>query len=563
MSSNANTRLPIRPRPNAREESLSNYCLRVSEANEYRTPKMMLALAGISDRIHVGIDGIDRLGTLLDVDPAVLQEMAYVRKSGEKDGNWQRARHHYRPHEVTPRFTRVCPACVKELGYTRAVWDLRLVVSCHKHKTWLRDSCPGCGKALTWVRRGLLICSCGNRLDEDGLTLAPEGCVRVSSLIEHALSGKRHVNTDLSWCPQEVMDLPVSELLPFLTYWVTISARLVAQSLDEILAFRTSFNAAKLSAVLDSVGHAVAEWPMSHSRIIAKLFERHSHFENSVRRNDFRDALGQSWCWAQSDLAPSMLRDGITAYLAEREVSQVGRQVRFLHPRHIIPFTGSGPGKRSISLLQGTELLGISERLFFKLCARGMIKKLEKRPNCFSAIFDLASVLAIKPLILTTCDYRDAAKKLVVSGAQLSSLVTHGILEVAIGKKKSALGARFRIDDIAALNARFAELSRTTDESSISHGLKLSAFWPKRPCPTKNRAFGSLVQEVLKGKIAIASSQTGVQGIGDYYVDISGLALAGFSIHRRWLPEASSWPRCSVTGRFLSKAADRLQEAPW
>ena len=47
---------------------------------------------------------------------------------------------------------RICPQCLKEKNYIRQMWDLGLVTCCPVHNCMLIDSCPQCGKRLTWYR---------------------------------------------------------------------------------------------------------------------------------------------------------------------------------------------------------------------------------------------------------------------------------------------------------------------------------------------------------------------------------------------------------------------------
>ena len=518
---------------------------------------MMLTLAGVSSRVHVGINEANKIATLVDVDPALLRSMAYVRKEDQKHGTWERGGHQFNPCEVTPRFTKICPACILELGHARAVWDIRLVVACPKHLTLLLDSCPACGKALTWIRRGLLTCSCGHCFSEDLCPPAPEWTSRVASLIERTLFKRDNENPDLTWFPWEVMRLSANDLLSFLTYWTTILSRLIEPSTDKILTYRTGFSVSVLTKVINMVGQAISEWPLSHSRAIARLFERHRHFHNHVKCTNFLNVVGASWVWAQSDHAPTLLRDEARRYLAERKTHSANGKESYLHPRHIIPFSPPNNVRHGIALLRAVELLGVSENLVKRLIKQGFITKHEKiRPNSCAANLDLESVLAIKPNMLTTMDYREAAKDLCLSGKQFSSMVKEQILDVAVGKKNTAHGSRFRRDDIAALTARFSELSKHSSELQdldFSHGIRVKNFWPSGSGMKQSRKFGPLMKAILSGKVLISPPPCGAIGIGEYLMDLNRLAHLGFCVRPLWLCQNPGWGRCAVTGRFVKK----------
>jgi hypothetical protein len=530
-------RLAIRPRP-VQEESLSNYCLRVSESNGYFTPAMMLTMAGVASRNHVGINESDKVAKLVDVDPSLLRSMAYMRKEDEKQGTWRRGEHQYRPCEVTPRFTRICPACIQELGYARAIWDVRLVVACPKHQTLLLDTCPNCGKTLTWMRRGLLTCSCGHRINSDTCLPAPEWTSRVASLIEGAILGTRK-DLDSTWLPHEVMQLPPEDLLPFLTYWTTILSRRLDPSADKVLTHRTGFAVSDLSEVLNMAGQAVAEWPLSHAHTIARLFERHRHHGNHVKRANFLNVVGASWVWAQSDNAPAILCDEVRTYLAERTIYNAKGRVCYLHPRQIIPFAASNSVKSGIGLLSAAKQLGVGEDLVLRLAEHGFIKKFEKEtPSSCAATYDLDSVLSIKPYILATLDFRASANELAISTRQFGSMVRHGLLEVAIGRKRTTFGSRFRRDDIAALNARFSELAMGCHDQGhldFSHGVQVKSFWPNGQGIKQDREFGPIVKAILSGKVLVAPPSHHHRGIGEYLLDLNSLVQSGFRLRPEWL----------------------------
>lgn len=549
-------RLLVRPHP-SQDESLSNYCLRVSESNGYSTPAMMLTMAGVASRVHVGIKDTEKVAALVDVDAHLLRAMAYVRKDEDKHGTWWRGNHTFRPCEVTPRFTRICPACIQELGHARAVWDIRLVVACPKHQTLLLDTCPACGKTLTWMRRGLLTCSCGHRINSDACGSAPEWTTRVSSLIENSIQTGSRKDVDLTWFPQEVLQLPPEELLPFLTYWTTILSRRLDPSADKILTHRTGFAVSDLSEVLNMAGQAVAEWPLSHARTIARLFEHHRHFGNHVKRAHFLNIVGASWVRAQSKDAPAILRNEVNAYLAEREIYNSIGKTSYIHPRHVIPFATSNSFTAGIGVLRAAELLGVGEELVKRLAKHGFIKRLEKTmPNSCAATYDLDSVLSIKPYLLETVDDREAAHALSLSTRQFSSLVRHGILEVAVGRKSFSYGSRFRTDDLSALGARFSVLAIGCHDQGhfdFSNGIQVKHFWPTGKGFKEDREFGLLAKAILSGKVIIASPLQSYRGIGEYLLDLNSLGQSGLRLRPEWLRNGPHSNRCQITSRFAAK----------
>lgn len=54
----------------------------------------------------------------------------------------------------------VCPACLEEASYARKLWDLAHLPVCTQHGLSLIDTCPNCGKRLSWKR--IKVAHCGN-----------------------------------------------------------------------------------------------------------------------------------------------------------------------------------------------------------------------------------------------------------------------------------------------------------------------------------------------------------------------------------------------------------------
>lgn len=89
-----------------------------------------------------------------------------------------------RSYFLTRSFPRVCPDCLRELGYCRTAWDLTLSVACVRHRRVLLDRCPSCLRTLSWNRPGLEACSCGYPLS---MSDAPEEATTDELLVAHVV----------------------------------------------------------------------------------------------------------------------------------------------------------------------------------------------------------------------------------------------------------------------------------------------------------------------------------------------------------------------------------------
>lgn len=57
-------------------------------------------------------------------------------------------------------YRKVCPPCLAEAAYHRAIWDLAFVSACPRHEVALLAACPDCDRILTWIGADLTKCGC-------------------------------------------------------------------------------------------------------------------------------------------------------------------------------------------------------------------------------------------------------------------------------------------------------------------------------------------------------------------------------------------------------------------
>lgn len=103
-----------------------------------------------------------------------------------------------KPYHLRQARPQLCPKCLDEGGFARAVWSISLLTACVKHGVRLVDRCV-CSRLIRWRRPSLDFCECGWRLadvhkdavDADARELS------VSSQIEY-LVGPAHVSLSFS-----------------------------------------------------------------------------------------------------------------------------------------------------------------------------------------------------------------------------------------------------------------------------------------------------------------------------------------------------------------------------
>jgi TniQ len=154
----AAARLVVRGTPRI-GESLRGFVLRIAEANGYRGIAPLLQLARLPPTFVSRTSPLQNLAELfdglVDVDdlrtrshwPAI--ERAFLQNAAIS------------PVDLNLAHPKICPMCLKESGFARLVWDLRVVITCWRHGCYLLDHCSVCRRRLTWGRKALTACTCG------------------------------------------------------------------------------------------------------------------------------------------------------------------------------------------------------------------------------------------------------------------------------------------------------------------------------------------------------------------------------------------------------------------
>lgn len=165
----------VRPRPLPRESTLG-YLQRVASANGLGSVGQLFA--SLRSRQQGAFDELCARLRLSD------EERAHL--FGSLPAQWD--------HPDTPlgldhvdfnsTHGRWCPLCLREGGVLPGQWTLKLVCSCPKHGTWLKESCSRCGANLSWseVVQSEGQCPCGARLMDDD-TEEADGDVQALTLL--------------------------------------------------------------------------------------------------------------------------------------------------------------------------------------------------------------------------------------------------------------------------------------------------------------------------------------------------------------------------------------------
>ncbi len=165
------TCLTLEPIP---DESLISYVFRLARYRHLSSAYAQWSDCGLQDFTNQpSLDGLDALAASASVDADRLKAISHG--PPDRVGAVVLGRR-VRQSVVENRgkaHRRICPACLSESAYHRAMWDLRYVAVCPVHRCVLVDTCPACGKPLKWVGVDLARCRCGRRLDLGGVEPEP------------------------------------------------------------------------------------------------------------------------------------------------------------------------------------------------------------------------------------------------------------------------------------------------------------------------------------------------------------------------------------------------------
>jgi hypothetical protein len=262
------------PQPCLWMESLRGYELRVAEANGYDSPWAIHLHAGMkqSEARGAGFKAA-KLALICNCSQSDLQTIAYsdsenprsCRLLGEPVGLVDLEHNH----------PKICPECVRQLGYIQGPWDLRFMVGCPVHGVQALSECSNCNEPLSWFRPAMLTCRCGAILESTNLApLAPCERALLDLIYSKALN--------LIPFPDSNGHLPILELSQMRLRMLLRATGTIGSCWAVTMA--PNSNAADPRQIIQSAARAFSDWPDNYFRLLASLAARPIGGEYDVRR---------------------------------------------------------------------------------------------------------------------------------------------------------------------------------------------------------------------------------------------------------------------------------------
>ena len=159
MSRGHDGRLVLRSSP-SRDESLLNFCERISYENGYESPFWLLGKSSGSIDEFFEDENIKRVAYISGCSYEDLSMRRYRIRIGDGYGvrffgKVVRAEH------INYQSLKICTMCLMEKLSFCAAWDLSLWIACPVHQISLIERCPKCKKKFICFRKEIYRCFCG------------------------------------------------------------------------------------------------------------------------------------------------------------------------------------------------------------------------------------------------------------------------------------------------------------------------------------------------------------------------------------------------------------------
>jgi len=239
----------------AESESPLGHLVRLTEANRLRSPLELLRQAQPypRNRILAGLIDMDSLATANGVATEDFGDpFAPFRRGGSRVSAKMTALCNVLVPNCAVKGieeSEFCAACVGESGLISAAWHLSNYTCCPRHGTTGEVQCTSCGKSATWIRPGLLTCSCGGSLASRSVRSPAESEMYVCDLIDRAFSSRAKIQK-IAGFPSELGDLSLADLLVtvrFLALYSRPSGHAAAGTFDRVAPRMTNVGAEAFS----------------------------------------------------------------------------------------------------------------------------------------------------------------------------------------------------------------------------------------------------------------------------------------------------------------------------
>lgn len=392
------------------------------------------------------------------------------------------------------KYSKYCPLCVREDPIWQGHWEATLVTACDKHRVCLINSCPVCGKKLTWDRNRLNECQCGGDLRNTEVINAEDEEVYAAKWFRSKLYA---LNDE----PEHIQRLSIHQLhqlIDFLGVYETLKKgeeKPRRMQLDDIATARQ---------IVTRGVNALSDWPKQFNRYLDRLVDRNRQDERSGSLNGCFGRFYNNFSQIFREEEYVTQRKAFSCYLESNwRVPITGRNRQF--------WEGLRESHRWISAPRMAKELGVSRECLIEL--RGeegidvyAIHSAQGRETIF---FNKENLPKIKEVLRDRIDQITLRNMLGLSKRRFYELASHPLLGEV--KRPSSQGKRWEISrsmlkEILSLNNGLIVVKEADAPNLVSLGFMLKYF-RKRP------DLNLLLTAVHRGELKILKLAEGRRGI--------------------------------------------------
>jgi hypothetical protein len=300
--------LPVRLKP-YEDESLISFIKRLGLNNGmYETRPLIQILGASVDKLETMATEpfrLKRLATFSGIDKLTLEAMSY----------WpQEKRASFRGQPINREFLcirhrRICPQCLRQAPYHRAIWDVAVFTHCILHGTKLLTRCPSCRSHLTWPTVSLTKCRCGQELSRLVLPRVARKKLGAVAAVQQALFA-------IAPCPIAALSPGDYLALVFKIGWYA-SGRTARPR-----PIKLAFGRQSLLPYLERGVQACQDWPHSFHALLDGVAKR---AKSRPGRYGFIKQFGSLGDWAlrEHGALGVLLRRAFSVYLAANAILRI------------------------------------------------------------------------------------------------------------------------------------------------------------------------------------------------------------------------------------------------
>lgn len=471
-----------------KEESLSGFLLRTSEAVGYKNLNWVTKIAGCNSFNSSGITHLasyaEEFSHLLVANENDLKASGYLPLDGPSGKLIGFNSQIFSRHLINTKQCRICPGCIKENSIHKQIWDIKLYIACTKHKSELLTSCPSCNSTISWNRKKLCACNCGYDFTNAAKKEVTAATLQLSEKVEVAaatskgseLNNLYHKVSLVGW----TMGLLPKRCLKSITHRNADQAHSFVKAVSKTLYDSWPENWFK---ELDTYQTRRGK-PLNHNRYLDSAF---GHLYTYIYDQEFEASYLE-------------LRTGFEQYLKIGKDEAEGSQEKSRCPRR------RSYTKNYVTIKNAIQLLNINLSVFEWLQSQNFFSLSDDKQGV-----DLEEVDAARIFLQSLITEKEASQRLGLKQSIVSEMLKEKMLSAQRGPsidrhENWILSLKDIRDFIESMNVQ--PLSRLTDKSiSFTQAMKLME--------EEDQSQIALIQETLNNNLQVYSRRASVQSMRD------------------------------------------------